>query len=425
MAWRLHDQVIRGEVDNRTRGRVTGRIWLSGLDEPLHLELAGDTWRDLAGSRLLFRNPNPRPGRIGGLAARQSGMVGDMTASRKVRVPEVDAAEMLRLASAGLDYPWHWGNSIYLEWFSTANGRLVIESSGYELTLEGTPAWIMSPSEEEERKKANHRALAEFLRLWAGAGSLAADAIPAAENDDEPQSAAEAEAEAEDARQSLLLDRVERRIEQEGRDGDNFERILEEERARLRRERGEPEPEPPTPEEEEDRRAWIDEMNAIAAEAEAEFEQTGGPEHFEHPLVKRCRDLALEISRGTDRSEADGTPLHREHPLCEIRDGVMIASGKLAGALNRFADEDGDWPPDPLFAGHALVRLKKARRHLRDTLLGLDAADEQDLLTLNWRTVTRAEVLLLLAGVENLITEVRAVLREAEEDTDDDRDGFG
>lgn len=425
MAWRLHDQVIRGEIDNRTRGRVTGRIWLAGREEPLDLELAGDAWRDLAGSRLLFRNPNPQPGRIEGLATRQSGLVGDMTASRKVRVPAVNVAEMMRLASAGLEYPWHQGNSLHLEWFSTANGRLVIESSGYELTSDGAPVWIMSPAEEEDRKRANQRALTDFLRLRGGAGDHAADAIPATEDDDEAQSAAEAEADAEDARQSLLLDRIERRIELEGRDGDNFEQILEEELARLRRERGEPEPEATTPEDEEEQRAWINEMNAIAVEAEAEFQRTGGPEHFEHPLVKRCRDLALEISRGTDRSEADGSPLHREHPLCEIRDGVMMASGKLAGALNRFADEDADWPPYPLFAGHALVRLKKARRHLRDTLLGLDAADEQDLLSLNWRTVTRAEVLLLLAGVEKLITEVRAVLRDANDETDDDQDGVG
>lgn len=419
MAWRLHDQVVRGDIDNRRRGRVTGRLWLAGRTEPLELDLVGDAWRDLAGSRLLFRNPAPQPGPVDGLAVRQEGVTGDMTASRKVRVPEVDVAEMMHLASAGLDYPWHWGNSLYLEWFSTANGRIVIESSGYELSVEGTPAWVMSPAEEEERQKANQRTLSNFLRRCA-APRPAVEAIPEAEDDDEPRTATEAEADAEDARQSLLLDRIARRIDQEGRDGDNFERILEEEQARLRRERGEPEPAPPTPEEEEEQRAWIEEMNAIAEEAAAEFARTGGPEHFDHPLVVRCRDLALEISRGTDRHEADGTPLHREHPLGEIRDGVMIASGKLAGALNRFADEDDDWPPDPLFAGHTLVRLKKARRHLRDALLGLDAADEQDLVTLNWRTVTRAEVLLLLAAVEDLVAEVRAVLQNAEEETEED-----
>ena len=32
MAWRFHEHVLRGEIDNRTRGRVTGRIWLAGMD---------------------------------------------------------------------------------------------------------------------------------------------------------------------------------------------------------------------------------------------------------------------------------------------------------------------------------------------------------------------------------------------------------
>lgn len=31
MAWRLHEHVLRGEIDNRARGRVTGRVWLAGI----------------------------------------------------------------------------------------------------------------------------------------------------------------------------------------------------------------------------------------------------------------------------------------------------------------------------------------------------------------------------------------------------------
>jgi hypothetical protein len=30
MAWRIHDHVIKGEIDNRRRDRVMGRIWLAG-----------------------------------------------------------------------------------------------------------------------------------------------------------------------------------------------------------------------------------------------------------------------------------------------------------------------------------------------------------------------------------------------------------
>ena len=52
MAWRLHEHVLRGKIDNRTRGRVTGEIWLSGIDQPMLLELAGDCAPDVAGVRV-------------------------------------------------------------------------------------------------------------------------------------------------------------------------------------------------------------------------------------------------------------------------------------------------------------------------------------------------------------------------------------
>ena len=61
MAWRLHEHVLRGKIDNRTRGRVSGEIWLAGIDEPLVLELTGDCAPDLAGCELSFENPDSHP----------------------------------------------------------------------------------------------------------------------------------------------------------------------------------------------------------------------------------------------------------------------------------------------------------------------------------------------------------------------------
>jgi hypothetical protein len=57
MAWRTDEAVVRGEMDHRTRDRVTGRIWFAGLAEPVELELEGNAWRDLAGRRLEWVNP--------------------------------------------------------------------------------------------------------------------------------------------------------------------------------------------------------------------------------------------------------------------------------------------------------------------------------------------------------------------------------
>ena len=52
MAWRLHEYVRRGEIDNRQRGLVTGRIWLDGVAEPLELALSGDGHPGFPASRL-------------------------------------------------------------------------------------------------------------------------------------------------------------------------------------------------------------------------------------------------------------------------------------------------------------------------------------------------------------------------------------
>jgi hypothetical protein len=186
MAWRIDEQVIRGEIDNRTRGRVTGRIWFAGRAEPVELDLAGNCWRDLAGRRLEFANPEPKPGRLTGLAARQTGAVGDITASRKVKVPEIPMDQIGEYYSRRQPFPWHWGNSLYLEWFGERNGRVVIESAAFELKIVGDAAWEMTSPEEEDQRRANAQALTGFMDRLTQALAAAAEKAEedSAENDD-------------------------------------------------------------------------------------------------------------------------------------------------------------------------------------------------------------------------------------------------
>lgn len=81
MAWRIADSVIKGEIDNRIKGKVTGQVWLVGVAEPVRLELEGNAWRDVAGSLLTFRNPHAQPADSEPIAPLQQGVCGDMTAS--------------------------------------------------------------------------------------------------------------------------------------------------------------------------------------------------------------------------------------------------------------------------------------------------------------------------------------------------------
>lgn len=423
MAWRIDEQLVRGEIDNRVRGRVSGRLWFLGRPEPVTLDLRGDAWRDVAGHLIRFTNPEPKagpPDALEGFAAEQRGVVGDITASRKVKVPDCPMDELLRLVRAGKRFPWHWGNSLYLEWHSEANGRVVIESASYRIEIEPEPSWRMSGGEERAQREANERSALESTQRMADAVA-AARSEPEPEEEDEPASSAEAAADAEQARMDLLLDRVQARMARARAAGEepDLARILEEERERLRRERGEPEPEAPTPEEEAEQAEWIAEMNAAAEAALGSSEaEKGRTEEFRderwHPLVERCNALTHRLRDQIRARGWLGEDDIEEHPLRAVVDGVMIAGGKLAGALGTVGDA-AEWPPDPLLAGAALTRLKKARGHLRDALAGLDAADEQDLAEGGWRRETREEIDEIVAEVRRLILEVRAVLKLSDE----------
>ncbi|MFI5338049.1 MAG: hypothetical protein ACHQ5A_14765 [Opitutales bacterium] len=168
MAWRIEEQVVRGEIDNRVRGRVTGRIWFAGREEPVELELEGNCRRDLAGRRLEFTNPDPQPGLPAGFAAKQTGAAGDITAARKAKVPKIPLDQIGEHYRTHRPFPWHLGNALYLEWFSARNGHVVIESAGYQLTSAGDAAWEMTPEEEHAQGRANAEAMREFLQRLTG-----------------------------------------------------------------------------------------------------------------------------------------------------------------------------------------------------------------------------------------------------------------
>jgi hypothetical protein len=59
-------------------------------------------------------------------------------------------------------------NSLYLEWFSEANGRVVIESADYELNI-SAPEWRMTPEQNAERAKQAAAGMADFIGKLTGA----------------------------------------------------------------------------------------------------------------------------------------------------------------------------------------------------------------------------------------------------------------
>jgi len=418
MAWRIDENLLRGEIDNRTRGRVTGRLWFAGRAKPVELDLEGNAWRDLAGRRLMFVNPEPKPGLDASFATRQHGAAGDITASRKVKVPDIPMDQIGEYYAARKPLPWHWGNSLYLEWFSAANGRVVIESASYQLTISPDSTWDMTPAEEEAQRVANGAALEGFMQRLGEAVSRKpddaddpADPADSDDADDDPNHPfSEEDAEKMLAESDKLTDRVMARMEREGETAD-FETILEEEMERARKERGEPDP---TPEQLAERDRRIDEMNAAAEEAlqEEETEQwkegAGGSSREKHPLAEQAFEFGLRVRREVAAHNWIPQNSQQEHPVTELTNSLARAAAKLAGALN----SRQDWPPPLILCGTTIVLLKRAAGFLDDAKLAAESCGEESLVDPEWLSGVVREMDAIAAEAAALIAELRARLKK-------------
>src|SRR6476660_2252630 len=112
MAFRIEDCVVHGEIDNRVKGIVRGKIWLEGRKEPVILDLTGNAWPDLAGCLLTFKNRTKRyvHYKLDTVHAEQKGRVGDLTASRKMRVFDIPEHEAEEMIERGEKPPEHMAN---------------------------------------------------------------------------------------------------------------------------------------------------------------------------------------------------------------------------------------------------------------------------------------------------------------------------
>ena len=62
MAWRPYENLIDGELDNRTPGKVTGWIRFFRNEQPplrVTFDLEGDFHEDIRGTVIRLSNPNP------------------------------------------------------------------------------------------------------------------------------------------------------------------------------------------------------------------------------------------------------------------------------------------------------------------------------------------------------------------------------
>ena len=355
MAWRIAKSVVKGEIDNRIRGAVTGKIWLLGRDEPLTLHLAGNCWRDLAGFQFTFTNPHPQSGDVPGLDTRQEGKVGDMTASCKVRDVRSEEGERRPVDGSQETHP-PLVNCFYLEWFSNSNGRVVVESSNYQLQL-GEQTWTLDEDGENDQRMENHKTICHWLDETADPlqGGTGADSDPAMD-----VSMDEFQWEKFMKESDVRTDKYSKLLEQY-MDHPDRDRIVA-------REMG---------------WSWAEELNEVEdRDVLAEFGDeesiekvlalepnplTEGADwvrneqgYVEHPLCLRTRNVVMDMWR-----DAEKLGLLGETGDTDLRDMIsqaQIAGAKLAGALNHLAyDDDRD-------GGFLVAALKRALSYLHEAI---------------------------------------------------------
>jgi len=166
MAWRPNKCIVRGEIDNTAKGRVTGRIWLLGREEPMMLDLIGDAWPDVAGSKISFVNPRPeaQPEYDEGLRLVQTGSVGDITASQRVKkllAPEEEWMQAIKEERLH-EIPWVWANALYLEWFSDFNGRMVVQTTDFEVSI-SERLWVLDEDEHAAQQAINEADMDAYM----------------------------------------------------------------------------------------------------------------------------------------------------------------------------------------------------------------------------------------------------------------------
>jgi hypothetical protein len=350
MAWRIHESVVRGEIDNCTPASVKGRIWLVDRSDPLVLQLTGNCHKDLAGCLLTFSNPEPHPDPSLGLAGDQTGVTGDMTAARKVRVIEGCDIENWKT-----EKPSSFANALYLEWYSDKNGRVVIESTNYEIAV-SEPSWKMSSEDEARQHEASAEAMQTFLDRVAGALNPREEAAYAKGPENEFE-------------WELFLRASDRRVEKLGEVIEKYHTHPDRDRLIARA------------------MGWshIEEM----LDAQAEFEKEDGPATDDednsatdiepdeldtddwnparHPLVVRVRDRSIELHKLVGET--------RDKDLCDMQAGLMVLGGKLAGALGSLTRGlcDEEW-----MKWLVVAKLKRAIGELSRALNGANRLKERN-----------------------------------------------
>ncbi|NJR41493.1 MAG: hypothetical protein HC767_01360 [Akkermansiaceae bacterium] len=269
-------------------------------------------------------------------------------------MPTVSEEEFHNLYQNNLSIPCEWHNTLYLEWFSEINGRVVIETTNYKLTI-FPHEWQMDEDAEDAQKLANLNGMRDFM----------AQIIQRKESDSEsPEPHGELDEYAWEERlkeSDRLTDAYQEVLEKYMEDEDSEQKeafvmgwdgLLE--ALAERDESGE----------DFDEFDDFGDLNSTSFDEDDEEEDEddfldpdGSPfEEVEHPLQVKAQELAM---RAMDLIAKDSGP---ETPEYQLISNLLQVSGKLAGVLH---GSNSGYEPE---AGFVLAVLKRCLGWLHEAM---------------------------------------------------------
>ncbi len=402
MAWRIDESVVRGEIDNREKGVVRGKIWLVHRPEPVVIELVGNARPDLAGCLLKFENtaaPVKHP-HLDGFYSEQKGSVGEMTASRKTRVFDIPFEDAYAMIKEGERPPEHLANALYLEWFSEKNGRVVIESADYKVEV-SDPLWRLTPEEEKRGREAAEASWQAFTEQLTQAIENQRGGHP-----EEIEEWDEFDFERSLRESDALTDKYLELLDKYG-DSPDSEKLIHKEMGWDK--------EPVESDDEDSEMLDVEEMNRICAEAESEAEDmqpdpaTEGVdwirvkdemgEDIRHPLQHRCFEASMWLWKKVDEL---GLKEEEDEDLEQLILEFQITGAKLAGALNSLAYGRATHEP-----GFIVACLKRALDHLHKSQAALEKVVMKKTLPEAIVTQTRSDLFEIREEILRLMNEFR------------------
>ena len=282
------------------------------------------------------------------LVADQTGIVGDMTASIKNKVATVDEDEMHRLYEEKVEIPFEWRNTLYLEWFSEINGRVLIEATSYVMEI-SPHEWQMDEDAEEAQKLANLNAMRDFMAQVIRRREPSAEEM--ASSDELDEFAWEERLKESDRLSEAYQEVLEKYME----DGDSEQKeafvmgwdgLLDALAERDEAGAGnfsEEEQIAFDPDEDEDE-------DDFAEIEDGEFDDD------DHPLQIKAQELAMRAMDVVQRDAGQGTPGYL------LVSNLLQVSGKLAGALN---GHNSGYEPE---TGYVLAVLKRCLSWLNEAV---------------------------------------------------------